>query len=225
MPKDKLPDKDFKFNSLLAYAIGLLTTDGSLSKDGRHITLVSTDLPLLRAFKNCLPFSTKITNKLPGGFSKKRTYKIQFGNVQFYRWLLKIGLFPNKTYTISDLKIPDKYFRDFLRGHLDGDGDIQTYIDDYNIYKNKRYAYRRLYTRFRSASEKHILWLRTVTQKLIGLRGHIIRSERTDRIVPQWSLRYAKKESLKLLIWLYRNPKAPCLQRKRDIFLRFVKSK
>ncbi len=33
-----------KWTANLAYAVGLITTDGCLSKDGRHIDLTSKDL-------------------------------------------------------------------------------------------------------------------------------------------------------------------------------------
>lgn len=222
MPRKKLPDKNFQWTPELAYIIGLITTDGSLSKDGRHIVIVSTDLLLLEDCQKNLPFPTKITNKLPGSFSKKKTYKIQFSNVQFYKWLLKIGLFPNKTYTVGILDIPYKYFRDFLRGHLDGDGDITVYTDYYNTFKNKKYVYKRIYTRFTSASQNHILWLRKIIQKLTGINGRINHWLRKDRIFPQWRLRFAKKESLQLLNWLYYDNDIPCLKRKRVIFDQFV---
>ena len=43
MPRAKLPDIDFKWTPQLAYTIGLLTTDGNLSKDGRHIAMRSKE--------------------------------------------------------------------------------------------------------------------------------------------------------------------------------------
>ena len=132
--RKKLPDIDFEWTPELAYAIGLITTDGNLSNDGRHISLRSSDTQLLETFKKCLNLSNEITlaKKAKTSWEKKLSYKVQFGNVQLYRWLLKIGLFPNKTYTIGELKIPDEYFIDFLRGHLDGDGNIRFYKDEYN---------------------------------------------------------------------------------------------
>lgn len=130
MPKQKLPDKNFVWNFELAYAVGLLVTDGNLSKDGRHINLRSSEKILLNTFKKCLNLKNKI-----GYTIGQRGYRVQFSNVQFYGWLSRIGLFPAKTYTIGEIKVPDEYFRDFLRGHLDGDGSITTYIDRYNIYK------------------------------------------------------------------------------------------
>ena len=48
------------WNSNLAYAIGLITTDGCLSNDGRHLTLVSKDIEQLENIKKCLDLRVKI---------------------------------------------------------------------------------------------------------------------------------------------------------------------
>ena len=222
MIKDKI--LDFEWNSKIAYAVGLITTDGSLSKDGRHIVLVSTDYQILENFQKCLNFDTKITNKLPGIWSKKKVYKVQFSNVNFYRWLMTIGLMPNKTTVISSLKIPDKYFRDFLRGHLDGDGDVITYLDKYNK-KSEKYVYERLYTKFCSASFEHILWLRSKIQKILNISGSLTKFVMKDRVLPQWRLRFAKNDSLKLYYWMYYSDDVLCLDRKKEKFEEFLKSK
>lgn len=224
MPRKKLPDKNFKWTSGLAYAIGLLVTDGCLSSDGRHIIMRSSDIQLLKTFKECLNLSNKITQTKNDGWSKKPCYKVQFGNVQLYRWLLRIGLMPRKTYTIGKLEIPDKYFRDFLRGHLDGDGCITTYKDHYNTFKNPKYIYTRLYTMFMSASKIHIEWLAENIPKLLSIKGHTIKRRpwRSDQTTDTWHLRFAKKESIKLLSWLYYNPDVPCLKRKRKIAEKFI---
>jgi hypothetical protein len=50
MSRHKLPDKNFDWSAELAYIIGLLTTDGNLSNDGRHIIMRSSDLQLLNTF-------------------------------------------------------------------------------------------------------------------------------------------------------------------------------
>ena len=128
---------------------------------------------MLKTFKKCLNLSNRISETFHNGWGKKRAYRIQFGNVQFYRWLFKIGLTPRKTYTIGELKIPDKYFPDFLRGHLDRDGSVWTYEDRWNTFKNPKYIYTRLWTRFLSASKDHILWLRGKIIELLGIKGHV----------------------------------------------------
>lgn len=218
MPKHKLPDKNFDWSTELAYIIGLLTTDGNLSNDGRHISMRSSDLQLLDTFKKCLHLTNKIVQSHNDGFAKRPCYRIQFSNVQFYRWLLKIGLFPNKTYTIKSLNIPDPYFRDFLRGHLDGDGSITTYKDYYNTFKNPEYVYTRLWVVFISASEIHIKWIRDTIYRLTLLKGYLWKTKpKLPHKVSIWEVKYAKKESIKLLRWIYYNKNVPCLQRKRDI--------
>jgi len=130
--------------------------------------------------------------------AKKPCYRVQFSNVQFYRWLLKIGLFPAKTYTIGKLKIVDRYFKDFLRGHLDGDGSIITYKDFYNTYKNPKYIYTRLWVNFISASGIHIKWLRKKIFNLLSINGHLSQGKIYNKqTVGRWKLKFAKKESKK----------------------------
>lgn len=112
-----------------AYVIGLLTTDGNLSKDGRHIIFVSKDLEQINNFKEILKLSNKTMAKKSTYNPNGKYYQVQFGNVNLYRFLLSIGLFPNKSKTIKEVGVPDRYFADFLRGHLDGDGYTYSYVD------------------------------------------------------------------------------------------------
>jgi len=118
-----------KWTPKFAFAIGLLVTDGNLSKDGRHLAFTSKDIQLVKTFKKCMNlFDVKIGTKTDG-FTDKRYPRIQFSNVKLYKWLLKIGLMSNKTKIIGKLKIPNNYFFDFLRGHFDGDGSCYGYWD------------------------------------------------------------------------------------------------
>lgn len=194
------------WNNNLAYVIGLISTDGNLSKDGRHIVFVSKDLELIKLFQKCLNLKNKISVKT-SGYSKGRGkyYFIQFGNVIFYNELMSIGLSPNKSKNIAQLLIPKKYFPDFLRGHLDGDGTIRSYNDPEYIHS------RRLYITFLSASEKHVHWLQSQIKKFYGIIGRVRPVRRA------WILVYAKKASLSLLRIIYHKPNLPSLTRKRNL--------
>ncbi|MEW6008610.1 MAG: LAGLIDADG family homing endonuclease [Candidatus Omnitrophota bacterium] len=214
---------NYSWSPKLAYAIGLITSDGSLSKDKRHIDFTSNDLQLLKTFKRCLLLKNKVCIKSNPYKFKNKSYHVQFGNVKFYNWLLKIGLMPNKTHYLGKMDIPKRYFRDFLRGHLDGDGSIFTYIDRYMQYKGKRYTYDRLYTGFNSASVKHLKWIQTNIRKALHIKGALTSYLKKDRKCPIWNLRFSKKDSLRLLSWLYYKPNLPCLNRKRKIAERFIK--
>ena len=186
--------------------------------------MVSSDIQLLKTFKECLDITTKISQSKKNGWMVKPSYRVQFSNAQLYRWLLKIGLSPAKTYNIGPLSVPDKYFPDFLRGHLDGDGSIWTYKDRWNSFKNPKYVYIRLWTRFLSASEIHIKWIRESIIRLLNIKGHTWegKPQRSYQTTSLWQLKFAKKDSLKLLTWLYYNSKVPCLMRKRKIAEKFI---
>ena len=212
----------FNWSPELAYIVGLITTDGSLSKDKRHIDFTSNDLQLLRTFKKCLSLKNKICEKSNSRKSDKKSYHLQFGDVKFYNSLLSIGLMPNKTYHLKKIKVPKLYFRDFLRGHLDGDGSIFTYIDRYMSYKGKRYRYTRIYTAFNSASYENLRWIKDILKKELNTNGALNSWLKNKKCVPAWTLRFAKNDSLKLLSWLYYKPNLPCLNRKRKIANRFL---
>ena len=109
MPRQKTPAKEFVWTPKLAYVVGLLVTDGNLSKDGRHITMRSSDKCMLVTFKKCLRLENKIGESYDKGKEKPPSYRVQFCNIQFYKWLIFIGVRPAKTHTISKIKIPEKF--------------------------------------------------------------------------------------------------------------------
>ena len=194
-----------RWSSEFAYAIGLLVTDGSLSKDGRHIVLVSKDREMIENFMKALDFQNKIGRHSRGSSIDKKYFRVQFGDVNFYNFLLKIGLMPNKTKIIRDVKIPSKYFFDFLRGHFDGDGSFYSYWDP------RWRSNFMFYTVFVSASKNHIEWLQKFIYKFLKIKGYVAKSV-TNSV---YQLRYAKADSLKLLSKLYYNSDIVCLSRKR----------
>ena len=112
MNSDTPSAKFFKWTSNFAYGLGLLVSDGSLSKDGRHIEFTSKDFELVNLFKKCWNLENKITFKFNSCGNK--TYRIQFSNVKLYKNLLLIGLTPNKSKTLSQLKVPSNYLLDFV---------------------------------------------------------------------------------------------------------------
>ena len=186
-----------------AYAVGLIVTDGCLSKDGRHIDLTSKDLDQIQTFIKILGLKNKIGLK-SSSTSNRKYYRVQFGNVKFYRFLLSIGLTPRKSKTIGEIKVPDKYFRDFLRGSLDGDGWTYSYWDP----RWKKSF--QLYTGFTSASKNHLIWLNSSIEQLFGVRGTIRFQSRA------YTLEYAKKNSIILLRKLYYKKDLLCLERKHS---------
>lgn len=193
-----------------AYAVGLIATDGNLSRDGRHLTVTSADRDLLEVLRACLAVTARTKRLGPGS----RCYRVQWSDRRLYRWLEGIGLSPAKSRTLGPLTIPDDCFVDFVRGCIDGDGSIVVYVDRYHAVKDPRYVYERLYVTLVSASRPFLDWIRETVGRLVGTRGSISeRSSRRGR--PYWVLRYARRESTRLLHWLYYAPSVTCLPRKR----------
>lgn len=188
-----------------AYAIGLLVTDGCLYNDGRHMSLTTKDIEQAENFKNCLGLKVKNGLKSGGASKKKDCYHIQFGDVLFYKFLESIGLSQAKSKTIGIIKIPDKYFFDYLRGCFDGDGTFYSYWDP------RWRSSHMFYLEFVSASKKHIKWLQSILEKKIGVKGHIT----SDGKKSTQQLKYAKKEALVVINKMYYNPRVICLSRKK----------
>ncbi|OGZ46155.1 MAG: hypothetical protein A3C84_05025 [Candidatus Ryanbacteria bacterium RIFCSPHIGHO2_02_FULL_48_12] len=191
-----------KWSPGFAYALGLLASDGSLSKDGRHIDLTSKNRDQLETFLSCLHLNNVIGVKASG--KNKISYRVQFGDVLFYNFLLSTGFMPAKSKILGELKIPKRYFFDFLRGSFDGDGTFYSYHDP--RWKSSFM----FYTVFVTASPTHLKWLRESISYRLGIRGHITHDKRRTT----YQLKYAKSESIKLLEKLYESKSAPHLKRK-----------
>ena len=211
------------WTSARAYAIGLLATDGNLSKDGRHLSVTSADPDLLDVLRACLALEAKVRQVGPRG----RCYRVQWSDRQLYRWVESLGLSPAKSRSLGPLNIPDRYFADFARGCIDGDGSIVVYVDRYHSETNPLYVYERLYVTLVSASRPFVDWFRASLFRLLGIHGSV--AERTSRSGrPYWVLRYARGESKRLLPWIYYAPSVPCLARKRarsEPFLRLTRTR
>lgn len=76
-----------------AYAIGLLATDGNLSKDGRHLSVTSADPDLLDVLRASLALQANVRQVGPRG----RCYRVQWSDRRLYKWLESLGLSPAKS--------------------------------------------------------------------------------------------------------------------------------
>ena len=195
---------NFAWSFELAYVVGLITTDGNLSKDGRHLEFTSKDKELVETFKSILHLNNKISKKGSGSTTGKKYSRIQFGNVQFYNWLVKIGLSPNKSRILGELLIPDEYFFDFLRGYLDGDGHLRSFPD--KLWPNSL----RVYIEFTSASSQNLFWIQNTLKRLLNIKGSIRKQASIFR------LSFAKNDSLLLLSRMYYDSEMPHLKRKKQ---------
>lgn len=191
----------------LAYAVGLITTDGCLSPDGRHLLLTSKDLEQVQNLKSILGVKANIGVVYSG--ARRPYHRLQWGDVVLYNFFLSIGLTPNKSLTLGEVAVPDRYFFDFLRGHHDGDGCFYSYFDP--RWKSS-YMF---YLCFTSASKNHLLWLRKVMHRLLSVQGSLSSYQQKDKPNSFHQLKFAKAETLIILRKLYPDAKVICLSHKR----------
>jgi hypothetical protein len=201
-PKGKV---ELKWSPEFAYAIGLLVTDGCLSKNGRHILFVSKDDEQIQNFLDCLYIKDIKIGKTFSGYKGSWAYRVQFGDILFYKFLESIGLTSAKSKTIGRIDIPKEYFFDFLRGCFDGDGCFYSYWDP------RWRSSHMFYIEFISASKNHIDWLQSELFVKLGVKGHIGKDGRGAT----YQMKYAKKEALVIIKKMYYTRRVVCLSRKR----------
>ncbi len=146
------------------YLVGVVAADGCLSSDGRHVTVVAKDGRYLSQLKRHAGLRCGVTKCY--GSSGQLAHRLQIGSRVLYDRLLGIGLTPRKSLTIGQLAVPDEYFRDFLRGVIDGDGNIRRW----NHPTNGREQWR-LYVC--GASKPFLAWLRETIERLWAVGGRI----------------------------------------------------
>jgi len=98
----------------LAYAVGLIATDGCLT--GRTITFTSTDRQLVETFMACVGQTVKVGVQ----FRPRRlpAYRAQLGNQILFNWLISIGITQRKSLTIGAIDVPDEFVLPLARGLL-----------------------------------------------------------------------------------------------------------
>ncbi|QQG45999.1 MAG: LAGLIDADG family homing endonuclease [Candidatus Niyogibacteria bacterium] len=199
-----LPQQKVKieWSSNFAYAIGVITSDGCLSRDKRHIFLKSADKELVEKFKIALNIKNKIGKGGRGGVSEKRYFQITFGDIVFYKFLNEIGLTQTKSKSIKKVNVPKKFFADFVRGLFDGDGSFYTFWD--KRWPNS-FGFR---LSFASASLPFLEWLKDSLVRFYGVSGFFHKGKGV------MNLEYTKGDSKKLFFVMYRSKDVLFLNRK-----------
>ncbi len=167
----------------LWYIVGYIVADGNLSKSGRHIASSSS--------------------------GEKKYGRIQFSNVNFYKFLNGIGIESNKSFTIGPLIIEKKYIADFTRGVIDGDGSIRTW-------KHSSNGLTQWSTSIFGASLNFIIWIKDIIEKEYCIKGKLHKEIRKEPRKPLFTLKFGKLASQVLLKKIYYK-NCLCLERKKKL--------
>ena len=207
---------DTTWTPLLAYAVGLIATDGCVSNNS--VSVVSGDREMLETFKSCVSRAGRI------GRHGQNAWHVYVSSVDFCRWLATIGIHPRKSLTLGSIAVPDEFFFDLARGLLDGDGSVTNFIlNPGGVAKRyPNYRYERINVVFRSASRDHVEWIRSTMQRLLGVETALLREPIRVPTSRMYTLRYGKHATLRILARFYADPESPCLRRKRDIWAGYL---
>lgn len=141
----------------MAYAVGLIATDGCLIERGHAIAFVSQDAQLVEALLRCLGREPKY--RVCRTRLGREIYRFQTKDVVLYRWLEQAGLTPRKSLVLGPIHVPDALLCHLVRGLLDGDGSIINKVWRADTSRRSDYWYEWFRVQFVSASRCHIDWL------------------------------------------------------------------
>lgn len=125
--KHTVDEKFFdKFNEKSSYILGLIFSDGNISwnpKKGYYtitITASEKDKEHLANIRNILSSTKPLLYS-----SKTKSYRLIINSKKMCQKLIKLGAIPRKSLIIKFPKIPKDYLRHFVRGVVDGDGNVR----------------------------------------------------------------------------------------------------
>lgn len=202
-----------RWSPAMAYLLGYIYADGNLLHDkwsrGKYVSVTSIDKELIVLTKELLNSEHKISIEICEGNRKDR-FTLRIGNADLYNSLIELGLYPNKSLTISMPDVPKKFFKDFVRGYFDGDGCVHIYKSKGKVQK---IILRKLCIIFSSGSKKFLAGLLILLRRELSLRQNkIYKGQRC------WQLRFATVDSVELFKFMYAGNKGPFLSRKLNVF-------
>jgi len=212
----KLPQEFFDINENffcdwspeMAYVLGLVITDGCISRTGA-VSLSMNDLELLEKVKKTMGSAHKI---IPSKH-QKGLYYYHFSREKIAQDLEGLCVVPRKSLIVKFPQVPRDYLPDFIRGVFDGDG---------SVFFDKRRQRFPLRSKFVSSSIDFIEGLHGSLESL-GMPKRTLYKRKTKNA---WSYEfvYAHKDTVKLFDLLYKNVQNGLfLDRKYKVFLEGIK--
>ncbi|MCL4524509.1 MAG: hypothetical protein M1453_12175 [Acidobacteria bacterium] len=108
----------------MAYVLGVLATDGCVSR--WRVTLTSTDRDLVEKVKSLIECRDPIRVRQPSGYSRKVQHILDISSIVLVERLTKLGITARKSRTLRFPEMPEECVRHFIRGCWDGDGSFFT---------------------------------------------------------------------------------------------------
>lgn len=183
----------------MAYVLGLWFADGCIYGGKMFdITLHKRDKYILKQIAKELQYEGNLYDCVD-----RQAARLNFSCVTIYNDIKTLGGTEQKSNTINFPNVPKEYLPDFIRGYFDGDGCIM------NLKNN------RINSAFTSGSKKFLDTLLKILKEEAGVEG----GSYDPSCV---SLKFGKKDSIKIGRYIYKNNPELFLFRKREKFKNFV---
>lgn len=198
----------------MSYILGYITADGCITvrknrKNPFTLNITSIDKTHLYTLRKAMGSQHKISKKT-GESSNVIAYQLQISNPVITNDLINLGILPRKTYNLNPIKVPNKYFSNFVRGFFDGDGTV--YIYKVNRTPQIKAAFVSSGLSFITEFNKQLCEAMGVSQKAI----HKIHPQKKK--LPQYTICFYIDDCEKLEKFMYGDNPTLCLPRKRRVF-------
>ena len=218
--KAEVDDYFFSYWSApMAWVLGFIYADGSLDAGVREkpkqtrevrVTMAQKEPEILEKIKVFMRSNQKLTfskQRIYGNTVAGERYELVIRSKQIFNDLIKIGLTPNKSLTITFPEVPHEYIWHFIRGLWDGDGCLFT---DKSTGK--------LFGSFVSGSRPFIMKLLEILEREIGI-GKSVAHQRGNSS----QFRLSTINTLKLCHQLYDGVSPDMyLSRKYKVYLNYL---
>lgn len=184
----------------MAYVLGCFASDGGMfinSGGSKYLQFTSTDRKFLKNIKQLLKSKHKISKKKHKNKNWNYCYVIQVGSKDLFADLEELGFRPNKSKNLMMPEISDILFKHFVRGYFEGDGCV--WYGTYNK-KNRTIKPRLIQTHFICGDKSFLKKLSTKLAHLAKVGNGSLVDKNSG-----FDLSYAKRDSIKLYDFLYRD--------------------
>jgi hypothetical protein len=191
--KNTVNDNFFKmWTSEMAYILGYVFSDGNINwkpeKSYRALTITAAEKDKEHLEK--IRLKLKSSKELLYSEGTK-SYRMIVNSKIMCMDLIKLGLTPRKSLTIKFPEIPENFLRHFIRGVIDGDGNVR-YVN------RKRSPYFEI-----TVSSGSKAFLGKLTEEILSSTGIDASVRKQKRNV--FILQYCCRRGLNLAKWIYEN--------------------
>src|SRR6266705_1942713 len=132
-----------KLDSNSAYVLGWLMSDGCVYKNIIQLSIIDTDIVILKQIAKLLNYKNKIIKHTSKSKGITKTVGIAFASKYMAEILFKLGVIPRKSmkevYPQKLLNLnKENLHRSFIRGYFEGDGCVLKKVSLVKILGSKR---------------------------------------------------------------------------------------